>query len=113
MTPFVKISQRVASEQPDEAVLWITLLQPAHGIDGVACTLPRLEVAGADSGAARLVLGRSEARVERGHVLRTFLQRIAGRNQPPHFVQAERAHRPQADMPMPAVRRVERAAEEA
>ena len=62
--------------------------------------------------AARHPPRRGEPRFERRHVLRAFLQRIAGRDQPPHLVEAERAHRLEADVPVPAMRRIERAAEE-
>src|SRR3546814_4482291 len=41
------------------------------------------------------------------------LQRIARRHQPPQFVEAERIDGIQADRPMPAMRRVEAAAEKA
>ena len=50
--------------------------------------------------------------LERRHVGRALLERVAGRDQPPDLVEPERAHRGKADMPVPAMRRVERPAEE-
>src|SRR6185437_15125357 len=112
IAPFVKIWQGVASKQPDETVLRIAPLQPPDRVDGEAGALANLEIADPDPRPARHVLGRGQARLERRHVGRALLQRIAGRDQPPDLVEAERAHRLEADVPMPAMRRVERAAEE-
>src|SRR6478672_12746270 len=90
----------------------VAALQKPHRIDREARAVSLLEVADPDAGPARHPPCGSKARFKRRHVLRAFLQRVAGRNEPPHLVEAEGAHRLQADVPMPPVRRVERAAEE-
>jgi hypothetical protein len=113
MTPVVKIWQSVASEQPNEPVAGVPGLQFPHRINGVACPSAGFEVADADGGAARLLFGRRETGFEGRHILSALLERVARRDQPPDLVEPEFAHGGQADVPVPAMRRIERAAEEA
>src|SRR4029079_13166927 len=110
IAPQVKIWQGVASEQPDEAMRGVATLQEPHRIDSETGALTLLEIANPDSGTARGAARRSEPRLERRHVLRALLQRVAGRDQPPHLVEAERAYRFEADVAVSPVRGVERAA---
>src|SRR5207248_3821071 len=96
----------------DEAVFGVTALEPAYGVDGETGALALLEIAGADSRLVGHAFRRGQPGFEGRHVLRSLLQRIARRNQPPHLIQPERAERLQADVAAPAVGGVERAAEE-
>ena len=61
----------------------------------------------ADRRAPRHRLGRGQARVERRHVRGAGLERIAGRDQPPHLVEPKRVERGEADPAVAAVGRVE------
>src|SRR5581483_6706898 len=101
------------SEQPDEAVPRVSPLQAPHRVDGVASAFALLEIADADARALRHPFGGSEPAREGRHVLRTLLQGIAGRNQPPDFIETEHAHRLEADPPVRPMRRVEGTAEKA
>src|SRR5438128_397950 len=87
-------------------------LEQLNGVDRIARPLAPFEIADPDRSATRRLLGRGEASVKRSHVAGVFLERIAGRDQPPHLVEPERAPGGKAHSPMPAMGRVERAAEE-
>src|SRR4051794_16603419 len=91
----------------------MALLQLADRVDGVSRAGLPLEVADDDPGAARSLPRRFHARLERRHVLGALLERIAGRYQPPDLVEAKCAHGGKADAPVPAMRRIKGAAEEA
>src|SRR5947209_15015448 len=90
----------------------VPALQPAHGVDGETRALALLEIADENAGTLCHALGGSEPSVERRHVLRPSFQRIARRDQPPHLVETERAQGLETDVSVPAMGRVERAAEE-
>ncbi len=113
MPPVMKFGHSIGAHQPDESLVRIALPKSFHGIDRVSRAFLPFEVAHADPRALRNRLCRGEAVLERGHVLGVRLERVARRHQPPDLVEAERVHRGQADAPVAAVRRVERAAEEA
>src|SRR4051812_10951923 len=111
--PFVKIRQGVTPKQPDEAVLRIATAEPSQGVDGEACTSASLEIADADPRVVRHRNGSGKAGFEWRHIPGALLERIARRNEPPDFIEVQGTKRLQADVPMPPVRRVERAAKEA
>src|SRR5205823_9351746 len=102
----------VASEQPDEAVLRVTVLQFAHRIHRIARARAPLDLADADPRTPCHPLGGGEARVEWRHVASARLEGIAGRDEPPHLVEAERLDRREADASVREMRRVEGATEE-
>ena len=93
-------------------MLRIAPLQRGDRVDRIARLFQLLESVGADPPAAD-ALRRRKARLEGRHVLRSFLQRIAGRYQKPDLVQAERPHGMLADAPVTAMRGIERTAEKA
>ena len=113
ITPFVKIWQGVASKQPNVTVLRVATLEPSHAVNREAGSLPLFEVTDADARTAGHPSGRREPGSERCHIVRAFLERIAGRDQPPHLVEPERPHRCQTDVPVPGVGRIEGSAEQA
>lgn len=113
MPPVMKIRHSVGAHQPDEAEARISAENPRQRVDGKARAFASLEVADADRRSARQRLGRGEPRLQRRHVLRRRLERVAGRDQPPHLVEAQRLGRVDADLPVPAMGGVEGAAEEA
>src|SRR5947209_1658782 len=92
---------------------WILPLEAAHSVHSEARAGALLEIADMDARPPRHRFGGGKARAERRHVLGAFLQRIPGGDQPPNLVQAKRTHRLMADVPVPAVGRIERAAEKA
>src|SRR5687768_14515259 len=106
----MELGNSVGAHQPDEAVAWVPADQLAKRVDGEARPEPRLEIADPDWGSPRHLPGGRKPRLERCHAF-VGLERIAGRDQPPHLVEAERVERSEADPAMPAVRRIERAAE--
>ena len=86
-------------------------LERADRVHGEAHALPHLEIAYPDRRASGEPFGRGETGREWSHVLGALLQRIARRDEPPYFVEVERAHGGEADMPVPLVGRVEGTAE--
>lgn len=113
ITPYVKIWQGVASEQPDELVFWINAPEAPYRIDRITGPFALLEIADPDARVSRHPGGGREPAFERRHILGAFLQGIARGDQPPHLVEPESLRRREADPPVRPVRRVERAAEEA
>ena len=109
--PFMELHEIVCAHQPDEAVLWVSVGERPERVAGVAGACLALEIRQADRRARRHRLGRGEAGLERGHVA-ALLERIAGRDQPPHLVQCQRPGSEQADAPMPAMRGIEAAAKQ-
>src|SRR5919112_2438830 len=93
-------------------MLGVAALQFADRIHCEAGAGALLEVTHPDRRASRHPLRRREPRGERCHILCAFLQRIAGRYEPPHLVEAERPQRLEADAPVSPVSGIERAAEE-
>ena len=110
--PLMELGNSIAAHQPDEFHAWIALLESADGVDRVAGPCADFEVGHADRSAAGHCLRRSITRFIGCHALCGF-QRIAGRDEPPHLVEAKRADRGQADPPMPPMGRIERAPEKA
>jgi len=110
VAPVMKMSQIVGAHQPNVAVFGETLLEPLDRIDRKSCALSRFEIADPDRRAPRHPPGRCQPSLEWRHILGAFLQRVAGRYQPPDFIEAECFDRVQADRAMPLVRGVERAA---
>ena len=108
--PVMELVNSVGPHQPDKAVLRVAADQSVQGVDGKTGALPGLEIADPDRRSPRHSPRRGKPRFERGHAL-GGLERVARRNQPPHFVEAERVQCRKADPAMPAVRRIERAAE--
>ncbi len=87
IAPFVKIWQAVASKQPDEPVLGMPPLELNHGVDRKPCPSARFEITDFDPRSARQRPSGTHACFERRHVYGALLQRIAGRDQPPDFVE--------------------------
>jgi hypothetical protein len=108
----VKIWQSVAPKQPDELVIGVPFLDLFDRIDAEPSALLPLEVARANSSPPSLRSRRSKTRIERGHVFGAFLQGIPRRDQPPHFVESQSAHRGKTDVAMSPVRGVEGSAKE-
>ena len=111
--PLVKIWHGVGAHQPDEFVAGIAAQKRAQRVDRVARAGAHLEIAGPDRCPPCHSPGRRQPRCEGRHVLCVGLERIAGRHQPPHLIEAKSVERGQADAPMPAMRRIEGTAEEA
>ncbi len=110
--PLAELLQIVLTHQPDEAVAGIMAGERAQRIDGVARAELRLDRGGADRRTAGEFLGLSKARAKRRHVLARF-QGVAGRHQPPDFVQPQRVVCGEADRAVAAMRGVERSAQQA
>lgn len=108
--PTMELGQIVRAHQPDEAVVGVESRQFGERIGSVPRLHPLLDRGNADRRMPRHRPGGGHARLERRHA-DLVLQRIAGRDHPPHFVQIERANRVQRQPPMPAMRRIERPAE--
>ena len=104
--PLVELGQVIAAHQPDEAVARIAPLQRPQRIDSKPRAQLALDSRGANRRAAAVRHGGCEPRRQRSHA-RPGLERIAGRNQPPHLVQPQRAQRGQADLAVTAMRGIE------
>jgi len=111
--PVMKFRHSVGAHQPDEAEARIAATDALERVDGEARAFEGLEGAGPDRRPASHRPGRGEPSRERRHVLRLCLERVAGRDQPPHLVEPELVERGEAHPPVAAMRRVERAAEQA
>lgn len=108
--PAMELREIVRAHQPDEAVIRIEPGQFGERVGGVARLHPLLDRGGADRCMPRHRPRRGHARLERRHA-GLVLQRIAGRDHPPHFVEIERAQGMQRQPPMPSMRRIERASQ--
>lgn len=108
--PAMELREIVGAHQPDEAMLGIQARQFGERIGGVAGLEPLLDRGDPDRRMPRHHPRRCHARPKRRHP-RLVLQRIAGRDEPPHLVEPERPQRMERQPPMPAMRRIERAAE--
>lgn len=108
--PAMELRQIVRAHQPDEAVIRIEPRQLGERVGGIAGLHPLLDRGGTDRRMPRHRPRRCHARLERRHA-GLVLERIAGRDHPPHFVQIERAQGMERQPPMPAMRRIERAPE--
>lgn len=112
LPPAMELMQIILTHQPDETPAWIAADEGAEGVDRVARAKLPLDGGDANGKPSCHFPGRGDARFERCH-LRRLLERIAGRNEPPDLIKAKRADRMNADPAMPAMRRVEGAAQEA
>ncbi len=111
VAPAMKLRQIVRPHQPDEAVSRISPRERSQGIGGIARAHFGLDRGNFDRRAARRAPRRGVACRQAGHAVCGF-QNIAGRDQPPHFVETQRAQREQADAPVRTMRRVETAPEQ-
>ena len=109
--PAVKLRQIVAPHQPHELHLGVAPAQRAQGIERVARAQFALDRGGHDSRAAGLLPGRSQPRRQRRHP-GFGLKRVTRRDQPPHRIEVQGFKCPEANTSVPAMRRVETAAEE-
>ena len=109
VAPTVQLGQIIRPHQPYKAVFRPTPSDPRQGIDGVARAQFALHGGDANQRPPRLAPRRGVAFGQRRHTLRV-LQRVAGADQPPHFVQPQRRDGREADPPMPAMRGVKAAA---
>ena len=111
--PLVELREIVRSHQPDEALFGESAAEFGDSIDGVARAELVLDRADADRRVARHPHGGGKACGEGGHVTALFLERIAGRDEPPHFVEPQRIEGCKADRAVAGMRWIERAAEDA
>jgi hypothetical protein len=109
--PLMELGHSVLPHQPDEAGARPAAEQGLKRIDGVAGAGPSLEIADSYPGSACHEPRRRQPGGIRRHALGRF-QWIAGRDQPPYFVQVQRFHRGQAHPPVAAMRWVEASTEE-
>lgn len=110
--PAVELGKVVRSHQPDKPPFRPAVTQGAQCIDGVRRAEPPFQCCDPDRRPARLSTCGPDPGSKRCHTC-FRLQRIAGRHQPPHFIQAERPHCEQGDPAMAAMSRVEAAAQKA
>ncbi len=108
--PAVELRQIVCSHQPDEAMIGVQAGQLGERIGGEAGLHPLLDRGDANRGVPCHRPRRGHARLERRHA-RLVLQRVTGRNHPPHLVKIECTDGMQRQPPMPTMRRIERAPE--
>lgn len=108
--PAMELRQIVRPHQPDEAVIRIEPGQPGERIGGIAGLQFLLDGGRPDRRMPRHRPRGGEPGLEWRHA-RLVLQRIAGRDHPPYFVEIQRAQGVQRQPPVPAMRRIERAAE--
>ena len=104
--------QVVGPEQQDEADAREALAQQIQGVGGVARAEFRLDARRDHAPAVGDAPGVGEALGEGRHAAGR-LQRVAGRDQQPDLVEAERRQRPFRHVPVPFVGGVEAAAEQA
>ncbi len=110
--PSVKLRQIVRAHQPDKPEPGKPPLQLRQRIDGIARAQFRLDRADPDRRATRHALRADHACGQRGHAFDRF-QDIAGRHQPPHFIEPQCRARMKADPPVRCMRRIETAAKQA
>jgi hypothetical protein len=110
--PAMELRKIVGPHQPHEVQPGPAPHERAQRIDCVARAQIALDRGDSNRRAPRLRPGRGEAGMERGHGL-AVLERIAGRDKPPHLVEAERVAGEQRYAPVSAMGRVEAAAEQA
>lgn len=112
IAPLAKLLQIVGPHQPDEAFFRKTGDQRLHRINGVARAQFTLNCRSANRSMASELARMGEAGRERGHA-RFGLERVAGADQPPHFIQPQSLCRKQRYGPVPAMRGIKRSAEQA
>ncbi len=112
VAPAVELGKVVAPHDPNEPHAWMASFQHPKRVDGVARSQPSFDCGHANRSAPRQALGRRKAHLERSHVGRIRLERIARRHEPPCFIQTKRPDRVQCHTPVPAMRRIERSAEQ-
>jgi len=110
--PKVKLAQVVRAHDPDEMRARRPAFEPNDGFVGVARPDLGLESGDGDARIARQAPRRFDPRAHLGEARRQ-LQRVARRRQPPQAVEAQPPQRQLGNQPMPFVRRVEGAAEQA
>lgn len=108
--PAMELRKIVRPHQPDEAMIGIEPGQLGQRIDGVASLQLLLDGGRPDRRMPRHCPRGSKPRLERRHA-GLLLQRVAGRDHPPDFVEIERAQGMKRQSPMPTMRRIERAPE--
>ena len=109
--PAMELCQIVAAHQPNKPAPGIAPTQPVQRIDGIAGAQFTLDRRNPNRRPARRAPGRSEAFGQGCHA-GIGLQRIAGRYQPPDFIQPQRIGNAQRNAAMPAMRRIETAAQQ-
>jgi hypothetical protein len=108
----MELSNSVRSHQPDEIVTGESPLERSKRVDGVARARALFEITDPNGCQAGHCPSRSQARRIWRHALGR-LERIARRDQPPQLVEAKRINCRKAELAVPAMGRVEGAAEEA
>ena len=111
VAPAMKLRQIVRAHQPDKAKSRIAAPQLRQRVDRKSRAHIGLDRTDPDRRPPRHHFGSGHACRQPGHPLHRF-QHIAGRHQPPHFIQPQRCQRVQADAAVRAMRRVEAAAEQ-
>ncbi len=111
--PLIELRKIIAAHQPDEALFRIEFRQLVDRVDREARAKPLLDRAHSNGRVLRHLDRRGKPRGKGGHIACRFLQRVAGRDEPPHFVEVERCKRRHTDRSVTAVRGVERPAKDA
>jgi hypothetical protein len=106
-----ELAQIVGAHEPYEACLGEAAPQFFQRVGRIARAEPRLDAGDLDAGVVGDLGGKRHALGERRHA-GLVLQRILRRDEPPDLVEIEEMERQEADMPMPAMSGVERAAEQ-
>ena len=110
--PARQLVQVVGAEQQREAGAREAAPEQRQGVGGVARAELRFDAGRDHAAAVGHAPGRGEARREGRHAAGR-LQRVAGRDQEPDLVEAERCQGPLRHVPVPFMGRVEAAAEQA
>lgn len=109
--PSRDLGQIIRPHQPDETNVGKPSLQLGQSIGGIRTAQMALDVGDANTWVARKPVGRRQPVGQGRHSLHR-LQRILRRHQPPHLVHPEQFQGAQADVQVPGMGRVERAAEQ-
>lgn len=110
MLPAVDLTEIVGAHQPYEARARIVAAQHGERVGGKPCAQPKFEIADED---ARMIGDRArtgETFREGGHAARR-LERVLRAHEPPDLIEIEKLERHEADMTVPGMRGIERAAE--
>lgn len=109
--PLIDPGQIVRPHQPDEPKIGELSGEMPKGIGGIAGAEAMLDIGHPDARMMCDTLRFSQTGRKRSHAI-AALERILGRHHPPDFVEPQIGKGRQADLPMPIMSRIERAAQD-
>lgn len=110
--PQMELGKVICPHKPHELAVWVAPDELCQSIHSVARIEFQFDCGGHNRSAARLRFGRFEPCAQAGHII-ARLKRVARRNQPPRCIEAQRVDCKPGDPPVPAMRGIETAPQQA